>query len=167
MALFLLILEDDPAGIDAFYHTVVPRHYGYPRVSSDDPLHTGANYGRLGNYERHGLTLHVRTHKGPVGVIMFEEGYQCRGCADELFRGDVHECNLIGAYEINASALLGRYQLADQLAVFIHGGIGLGDIILLFFHCAQIPDVIGDLLIDYVPIGRLDKSKLIDLRKGR
>ena len=42
-------------------------------VAGGLPLHAGADDGRLGHQQRHGLALHVRAHQRAVGVVVLQE----------------------------------------------------------------------------------------------
>ncbi len=54
----------------------------------------GADERRLGDEQRHGLALHVRTHQRAVGVVVLEERNQAGRDGDELLRRDVHVVDL-------------------------------------------------------------------------
>jgi hypothetical protein len=61
-------------------------------------LDAGADVGRLGPHQRHGLALHVGAHEGPVGVVVLEERDERGGHRDDLLRRDVHELDLVGRH---------------------------------------------------------------------
>jgi len=48
-------------------------------------FHSRANPRRFGKYQRHRLPLHVGTHEGAVGVIVFQEGNKGSGNRNNLF----------------------------------------------------------------------------------
>ena len=69
-----------------FYNNSACIHMGYftgpfgknqrSAVPGGHLFHTGSNHRIIGVEKGHCLTLHVGTHQGPVGVIVFQEGYQ-------------------------------------------------------------------------------------------
>ena len=60
-------------------------------------FHPGADQRRLGLQKRHRLTLHVRAHQRPVGVVVLEERNQRRGHRNQLLGRDVHQLDNRGA----------------------------------------------------------------------
>ena len=59
-------------------------------------FHAGRHEGRLGDQQRHRLALHVRTHEGPVGVVVFQERDQARRYPDHLLGRNVDVLYLVG-----------------------------------------------------------------------
>ena len=60
------------------------------RIAGDAVFQAGGHERRLGDEQRHGLALHVRTHQRAVRVVVFQERNQARGDRDELLRRNVH-----------------------------------------------------------------------------
>ena len=58
-------------------------------------FHTGSHQRSFGNQERHGLTLHVRTHEGSVGVVVLQERNQRGRNGHHLARRNVHVGDVI------------------------------------------------------------------------
>jgi hypothetical protein len=52
---------------------------GAAGVAGNHFFHAGADERRFGAQQRHGLTLHVRTHQRAVRVVVLEERHQRRG----------------------------------------------------------------------------------------
>ena len=59
-------------------------------------LHAGADERRVAAEQRHGLTLHVRTHEGAVRVVVLEERDERGRDRHHLARRDVHVADLVG-----------------------------------------------------------------------
>src|SRR5262249_12234840 len=80
----------------------------------------GGHDGRLRDQERHGLPLHVGTHEGAVGVVVFQERDQPGGDADHLLGRDVDELHLVGTDVAEVAAETGD----DALLVDLGAGAG-------------------------------------------
>ena len=80
------IVDLDAFGIDVGYVAGPFGPQDHATVSSDVCLQTHGDDGRFGNQQRHGLALHVGTHQGAVGVVVFQERNQTGRDADHLFR---------------------------------------------------------------------------------
>src|SRR5690606_36317173 len=63
---------------------------GRARVNGHCAFDTGADQGLFGTQARHGLTLHVGTHQGPVGVVVLKERDQRCSHGNALRRCNVH-----------------------------------------------------------------------------
>ena len=71
-------------------------------------LHARADDRRLGDQQRHGLPLHVRTHQRPVGVVVFQERNQAGRDADHLARRDVDVLHLVDRHQLEVARGSGR-----------------------------------------------------------
>ncbi len=60
------------------------------RVDGGMIFHTGRDLRNIRAKQRHSLSLHVRAHQSPVGVIMLQEGDQRGADAHNLVRGNIH-----------------------------------------------------------------------------
>ena len=147
-------------------------------------LHAGPDVGRLGAYERDGLALHVGPHQGPVGVVVFDEGYEGSGHGDDLFWRNVHQLHFFGWYvgdlrgcakedvlfELEAEILKGRglgrsanqYPGVLESTVRVEGRVGLGDDVLLLRVGGHVTDLVGDPAIFHNPVGGLDEAEIVD-----
>ena len=65
--------DNDTGCINVLHGTTTFRYGGYTGVNRNRALHTGTNQRLISTQSRNGLTLHVRTHQGAVGVIVFQE----------------------------------------------------------------------------------------------
>jgi len=70
--------DDDLVAVDGsdFAGFFGPQHRA--RIAGDTVSMPVADERRLGDEERHGLALHVRTHQRAVRVVVFEERNQTR-----------------------------------------------------------------------------------------
>ena len=96
-----LLGDDDVAGVDG-----------------GAALHAGADERRLGAEQRHGLTLHVRTHEGAVRVVVLEERDQRGRDRHHLARRDVHVVDVVGGDVVDLAALA-----TDQHALLGEGAV--------------------------------------------
>ena len=78
--------DDDAGGVNVEDPPWISSQYQCAGVPGGDELHASAHQGRLGLEQRHGLALHVASHKGTVGVVVFQKGDQACCDAHELHR---------------------------------------------------------------------------------
>ncbi len=133
--------DQDALGVDELDHTGALGHDDVARALGRQMLHAGADPGRFGRQERHGLTLHVRAHQGAVGVVVLQEGDQGRGQRDQLLGRDVDVVDLLGGQELEVAGLAGRDQVAGKAALLVDRGVGLGDVVLLVLPGGQVEAV--------------------------
>ena len=78
--------------------------------------------------KRHGLTLHVRAHEGPVGVVVLQEGDQGGGHGNQLVRRHIHVVDDLRLQEGEVAPLPAENELVLEGAVVVEGSVGLGDL---------------------------------------
>ena len=122
--------------------------------------------GRLGLEEGHALALHVRAHERAVGVVMLEEGDHPGGDRDHLLRGDVHVVDLGGA-DLEEFAVLSDGDLADEVALVVDLGVGLGDDLGLLLVGGQVVDLVRGAAVLDGAVRRLDEAELVHAGVGR
>ena len=131
-------------------------------VSCDASLHAGPHERSLRADQRHGLALHVRTHKGAVGVVVFEERNQGGRDTGDLHGRNVHEFDRGSWLVRELFSLTNFHERGGDLALCVHRRGRLADHVQLFVVCRQIDDVLR--VCRYV---RLDQehsfSKFVDL----
>ena len=81
--------HDDAFGVDLIDDAFAAADDHRAGIARGDALHAGADQRRFAVNQRHGLALHVRTHQGAVGVVVFEERNQAGGDGDELLGRNV------------------------------------------------------------------------------
>ena len=138
-----------------------------PGIARDDRLHAGADERRVGAHQRHRLTLHVRAHERPVGVVVLKERDQRRGDRNELLRRDVHVVDAIARQEHDIAGVTADDEIANQMAAGVDRRVSLGDAIFLLLHRREIGDLLRDLALPDAPVGQLDEAVLVDAREGR
>ena len=162
----VLRLDDDLLGVDVLDRAGAPGQHDVARVDGRPVLEAGADQRRLGDQQRHGLPLHVRAHQCAVGVVVLEERDQRRRDRHDLGRVDVHVVDLRGVH-LDGHAVTGAAQhRRDQLAVLVHLGVGLGDRVQLLLQGVEVLDLLGDLALGDLPVGRLYEAVLRHLGVG-
>src|SRR3954469_11928184 len=137
------------------------------RVDGGVALHAGADDRRLGTEERHGLTLHVRTHEGAVRVVVLEERDERGRDRHHLARGDVHVVDALGVDELDLSTLRADQDLVlREGEVGVERGVRLGDEELVLLARGEVVDLVGDRLVHALGVGRLEEAERVDPRKG-
>ncbi len=123
----------------------------------------------LRSEKRNCLTLHVRTHKSTVGIVVFEERDK-RGCnRDKLLGVDVH---IVRSFLGNFSNILLNTAVdavAHEFAFFVERFVRLRDDVFVFFVRRHINDLVGydaRRLVD-LAVRRFDKSVLVDFCVSR
>ena len=149
-------------------------------VAGGAGLDAGADVGRLGDHQRHGLLLHVGAHEGPVGVVVLDEGDERGRDRHDLLRRHVHQVDLGGRHEVDLAgravggggrpdphagalgATADQHALLGEAAVVVEGGVGLGDDVLLLLVGGQVHDLVGHPAVDHLAVRRLDEPVLVD-----
>ena len=136
------------------------------RESQRDPaFEAGGHERRLGDEQRHGLALHVRTHQGAVGVVVLQERNQRRRDGDQLLRRNVHEIHFHRFHVHEFAALAANDAIRREMALFIHHGIGLGDGELFLAVSREVFDVVGHAAVFDFAIRRFQETEFVDARK--
>ena len=79
-----LVANDDGRGIHIGHGAVHRGDRHHARVPGHLGFQTRTHQGPLGPQQGHGLTLHVRAHQGPVGIVVLQEGDQGGSHRDHL-----------------------------------------------------------------------------------
>ena len=104
-------------------------------------LHTGSDQRALAEQQRHGLTLHVRTHEGAVRVVVLEERDERGRDRHHLARRDIHVADLLGVEQVDLSALLaGEDAGLGEAGVGGERRVGLGDDELVLLAGGEVVD---------------------------
>ena len=163
----LLVVDDDRRAVDLDDDAVLVGQDHVGGVAGGAALDAGADVGRLGTQQRHGLALHVGAHEGTVGVVVLEERDERRGDRDDLLRGETsmswtssggHRGDLGGgtqelvALELQAQVGQRRglrratheHAVGAEGAVGVHRRVGLGDDVLLLLVGGEVEDLVGD-----------------------
>ena len=152
----------DPLGVDVGDRSLVAGTDEHAGVSGDVAFQPGAHERRLGDQQRHRLTLHVRAHQGPVGVVVFQERNQAGRNADHLARGHVDVLDLVDRHQLEVAVVAGDDRVARDLAV-LDRHIGRGDVRLVFLVGPQPDDLVGQLAVLDLAVGRDQEAVVVDL----
>src|SRR5690606_6703095 len=101
-------------------------------------LNTGTHQRYLRLQGRDRLTLRVRTHQGPVGVVVLKERDQRRRYRHNLARRHVHEVNRFRRSHGKFVLVTNGNQLVGQTLAFIGSGAGLGDHVVALFNRREV-----------------------------
>ena len=149
------------ARVHRVHRAATQRDYGHARIDGDDALDAGTDQGFLGAQRRHRLALHVGTHERAVGVIVFQERNQRGRYRHDLRRRHVDVVDLVHGGQGKLVLVAARHQLALQIALVIHFGVGLGDDELALFNSRQIIDLVGDLAVVHLAVRGFEKTVLV------
>ena len=133
-------------------------------------LDAGADDGRVGEYERDGLTLHVGAHERAVRVVVLKERDERRRYGDDLLRRYIEVVELLRVYfygvvlvtDVDAA---GRGR--DDVAVLVHREVGASDIVFVLFVRGEIGDLFRDLSVDYLAARTDEEAVFVYAREGR
>ena len=136
-------------------------------VNGSAVLDAGADQGAVALDERDRLALHVGTHERAVGVVVLEEGDQGRRDRHHLARRDVHVVDL-AREELGdlAVALADQHPLVDELALLVERGVGLRDDVAVLVVGGEVVDLVGDLTVLDLAVGRLHEAERVDPAVG-
>ena len=113
------------------------------RVYGGRIFHARTHYRRLGFHEGDGLALHVGSHERAVGVVVFQEGDEGGRYGYDLLGRDVHVLDVAGVFQQEFMFVAHGDALAQEAAVLVQGGGGLGDVVVVFLVRAQVVDFGG------------------------
>ena len=140
----------------------------YSGVNGSLVFHTGADDRVLCNHERYCLSLHVRTHKSTVRVIVLKERYHSSSHGNDHLRRNIHIIDFFGSYfDDLVSASCGN-ALSFELAVLVERFVSLR-------YSVKILDIGGHInylvkhfacSVLYLAVRSLNKAVLVDARKG-
>ena len=108
-------------------------------------LLAGGHHRGLRTQQGHGLTLHVGTHQGTVGVVVLQEGDHGSRDGHHHLGGHVHVIHLSGGHRDDLVAAAAGDTLVDEAVVLVHRLGSLADNILVFHIGGHILDLVGDL----------------------
>ena len=121
---------------------------------------------RFGDEKRHSLTLHVGSHEGAVGVIVFKERDEAGGDGDELLGADVHVAGFLGLDFEEVAAETDRDLFIHEGSVRIEHVVGLGDLVGLLLVGGEVFQFILDDAVVDLPVWRFDEAEIVDAGEG-
>ena len=123
--------------------TIFGSHHDLPRIKCGGPFHARAHYRRFRIEQRYCLTLHVGSHQGPVGIIMFQEGNQSGRNAHDLFRRNVHVIHFFTVLNEKVLVATNGDTVIHELPMRSDLRISLSNRVLVLFICRQVLNFIG------------------------
>ena len=157
------LLDDDLVGGDVVDDAGLLGHDHVTGVDRRAELHAGAHERGLGTEQRHGLTLHVGAHQGPVRVVVLQERDQGGRHRDELLGRHVHVVDLVGRDRVHLAALAAdEDQGLGERPVLVDRRVRLRDDVAVLFVGRQVVDLRGDLALLDAAVGSLDEAELVD-----
>ena len=125
------------------------------RASTPVPM-----YGASARSKRNRLALHVRTHQGPVCIVVLKERNECRGDRNDLLRRNVHHLDFSARHVGDLGGSTEEdilFKLSEPSRVAACGndgqnlvggegasgfsGVGLSDDVFLFLVGGEVTDV--------------------------
>src|SRR5690554_2001278 len=158
--LVIIDADNDTTGVYRVHYPAATGSNTDPGVLGHVALHAGTDQRLLGAQSGHGLTLHVRTHEGAVGIVVLEEGNQRSGHGDHLTGGHVHQGDFFGRLDAELVHVADGNQLFNQLAI-THFGAGLGDDVIGFFDRRQEHDLVGYHGVLDATVGAFEEAVLV------
>ena len=131
-------------------------------------FHTSTHVRRFWIDQWHSLTLHVRTHEGTVGVIVFQERNTCCRNGNYLFWRYIHVVDLIRWKLLVVTTVTSHNDWLSKTTFFVQLRVGLGYDVLIFFISCQPNDFVSDhtFFTVYFTVWRLDESILVQVSVG-
>ncbi|CAM5196674.1 hypothetical protein CDEN61S_01685 [Castellaniella denitrificans] len=156
--------DHDALGVDEVHDPAAHGLHGRARVHRHGALDAGTDQRLFRPQAGHGLALHVGTHQGPVGVVVFQEGDQRGGDRHDLRRRDVHVVHVGRGGQHGFAGLAAGDQVVGETAFLVQHRIGLGDDVLAFLDGRQVFDLVGDPPVDDLAVGRFQEAVLVQAR---
>src|SRR5437773_3780732 len=129
-------------------------------------LQSGAYERRLGNNERHTLTLHVGTHQRPVRVVVFEERNEARCHRHKLLRRHVHVMHFRRIDFEKVATVAHRNFFPGEVSAPVNWSIRLRNEKIFFAITCEIVNLIRHAAVFHFAIWRFDKTEFVDAREG-
>src|SRR5699024_10281328 len=130
-------------------------------------FHTGSHNRSLCSQKRHCLTLHVRSHKGTVGIVVLKEGDQGCSYREHHLRRYVHVIKHLTLIFLSFFSVTSGYILTDKMSFFIQRLISLSHMVVILFISSHIyyfichPRIFGIRLVD-LSVRSFNESILVD-----
>ena len=138
--------HDDALGVHLIDDAVAAADDHRAGIARGDAFHAGADQRSFPANQRHGLALHVRTHQGAVGVVVFEERNQAGRDRDELLRRNVDVIDFFARFQDEVSGLAAVDEFGGDASALVERHVGLRDDVAVLFPRRKIEAVglVGD-----------------------
>ena len=124
-------------------------------------LHPRGDKRRLRGQQRYRLALHVRSHQGPIRIVMLQEGDQTGGDGHQLLGRHVHVIDLVRWPVDKVRPKAAGHLLGGELTIVVNRLVCLGNVVLLLNVASQVIDLVGDSALDHLAVGALYESKIV------
>ena len=164
-----IVTDDDGVAVHLLDHAVFTRQNFHAGVVTSLEFQTRADIRRFRNEQRHSLTLHVRTHQGAGGVVVFQEGNHARRNGNDLTRRHVDEVNLIARNLHIFGHFADGNHVVDEAVVLIQRLGCRRNAVQVFFVSRHVDVLVGDaaVLLVHAAVRRFNKAVLVDAGVGR
>ena len=164
LRLAVLAFYDNMSGVAFLDHAVDLGGQNSAGFSRHHFFQTCPDHRGFRGQKRHSLTLHVGTHQGSVGVVVFQEGDEACGDGDDLLRRNVDVFDFRGFNFFEVAVPAGFYAFfLDEFAVLVPKGVGLGDSVFFFFVSGQINDLVRHFAVFNFKVRRFHEAVLVGL----
>ena len=152
-----------PVCIYTFNNTVSFCNNRNARVSCNNILDTCSDKWRLSFQKRHSLSLHIRTHKSTVSIIIFKKrDHRCCHTYQLLWR-NIHVVNFRRINHLKFTHSSGSNYIFLKKALLVKRCICLSNCIFFFFKSCLIFNLSGYLTIYNFAVRSFNKSIIINL----
>ena len=152
--------DGDVVGAHGFDHTGLLADNQVTRIVGGTQLHAGAHQRRLGTHQRHGLTLHVRTHEGTVRVVVLQERNHGGSDGHHLPRRHVHVVDVFAIHHLDVALFQAHgHAVFGNDPVLVKLGIGLGHHIAVFLIGGEVIHLIRDHAVNHLSVWGFDKAE--------
>ncbi|MCY1525640.1 hypothetical protein D9M68_606240 [compost metagenome] len=138
-----VVIYNDLLGIHVVNYPVSFRHHQCSGVTGQFTFQPGTYNRRFGAQQRHGLALHVRSHQGPVGIIMLQVRDHGSGDRHDLVRRDVHVLDIFRRLHGEVSFITAFQQVYREVSVIFHVSGSHGNVLAVFFLRGQVFNMTG------------------------
>src|SRR5256885_2115997 len=139
-----VLLDPDLGSCDRTHYAGRARHNYLTGVTGRAVLNARSDDRRLGAHDRNGLTLHVGSHEGAVGVVVLEERDERGRHRDDLLRRDVHEVGRHRRGLVVFGAAVDLDSVVHEPTLVVEARVGLHDRRELLLVGRQVDDLVSD-----------------------
>ena len=130
-------------------------------------LHPCSDKRLVSHKRRHSLALHVRPHKGTVSIVVLQKRNQSGCHRNDLLRGYIHIAHTLWRHYSELAHVANRNQLVHKLHILVQRRRSLCNNMLSLINSGQKLDIVSNLTLNYLTIGRFKKPIIVGTRIGR
>ena len=140
----VVILNHNFLGSCTLYSTGLFSQHAYTGVHCCLSFHTCSHNRGLCSQKRHGLTLHVGTHKGTVSIVILQERNQCGSHREHHLRRHVHVIKHMTLVLLCLFSVTTGYILMNKMSFCIQRLVSLSHMVIIFLVGSHIYYFIGN-----------------------